>query len=241
MSEAKFKVGDIVTGKKGLIPYNSYGGMQLLDTMFDLINNKEQVIKRVTSKESGVTYTLDRALPYQFSEEMLEPVVDVTEAIPTENTIKFQDKLCELAKQKGISQAELGRQTQISDSAMSRYFNGERIPTIDIAIKLAKYFNITIDELLGLPSTKTSKVKIVATKHVDYQLQECSDELYFKTTDDVKIGDLVYCNTSYGLVICRIKKVYTALDELFKLKKLPPLDHIKKCRSTLEEGAKTSD
>lgn len=57
-------------------------------------------------------------------------------------------KICELIKKEGISQRELAKQIGINESALSRYLNGSRTPRIDIISKLAKHFNISVEELL---------------------------------------------------------------------------------------------
>lgn len=89
------------------------------------------------------------------------------------------------------------------------------------------------DEMLE-EAGEDENIKIVAVKHVNYNLKPCSEVHYFKTTGKVNIHDIVYCNTCYGLAVCKVIGVYTTLDKVFKLQKLPPLDHIKECRTTLE-------
>lgn len=60
----------------------------------------------------------------------------------------FKEKIAELMKKEGISQRELAKEIQINESAMSRYLSGERTPRIDIITKLARYFNVSLEELL---------------------------------------------------------------------------------------------
>lgn len=90
------------------------------------------------------------------------------------------------------------------------------------------------DEFMSAEKFKET-IKIVAVKHINYQLEPCSEVLYFKTNEDINIDDFVFCNTCYGLAVCKVVGIYQTLEEIFKLKKLPILDHLKECRTTLEE------
>ncbi len=44
---------------------------------------------------------------------------------------------------------ELERDTGILNSNLSRWENGKAIPSIDFCVKLADYYGITLDELIG--------------------------------------------------------------------------------------------
>lgn len=58
-------------------------------------------------------------------------------------------KLKELRKEKGISQLKLALILNTSQNTISRYETGEREPGINELIKLAEYFNVSIDYLVG--------------------------------------------------------------------------------------------
>ena len=58
-------------------------------------------------------------------------------------------RLKELRKQKGISQLRLATELNTTQNTISRYETGEREPGIDELIKLADYFNVSVDYLLG--------------------------------------------------------------------------------------------
>lgn len=44
---------------------------------------------------------------------------------------------------------ELERDTGISNENLSRWENNKNIPSIDFCVKLADYYGITLDELIG--------------------------------------------------------------------------------------------
>lgn len=64
--------------------------------------------------------------------------------------MKFTDIIIELMKQEGLSQKELAEKINVTEASMSRYIKGERIPRIDVLVKLSNVFNVSIEYLQGL-------------------------------------------------------------------------------------------
>lgn len=58
-------------------------------------------------------------------------------------------RLKEIRKSKGISQLKLAMDLNTNQNTISRYETGEREPGINELIKIADYFNVSIDYLLG--------------------------------------------------------------------------------------------
>ncbi len=58
-------------------------------------------------------------------------------------------KLKEIRKAKKISQLKLAMDLNMNQNTISRYETGEREPGINELIKIADYFNISVDYLLG--------------------------------------------------------------------------------------------
>ena len=63
---------------------------------------------------------------------------------------RLSEKLAELR----ISQADLCRLTGLASSMISHYCNGQRIPSVPTAIKIAEALNTTIEELALYPPSK---------------------------------------------------------------------------------------
>lgn len=61
----------------------------------------------------------------------------------------FVSKLKELREERGIQQKELAELLHVSKSTISGWEVGRNEPQQDMLIKIANYFNITTDELLG--------------------------------------------------------------------------------------------
>ena len=72
----------------------------------------------------------------------------------------FKDKVKNLMNSKGISQRDLANAIQINESAMSRYISGERTPRIDILTKIARYFDVTIEELIDEKNETTNFMEL---------------------------------------------------------------------------------
>ncbi|MBR6407536.1 MAG: helix-turn-helix transcriptional regulator [Clostridia bacterium] len=57
-------------------------------------------------------------------------------------------RLKEIRKTKGISQLKLALELNMTQNTISRYETGEREPGIAELIKIADYFNVSVDYLL---------------------------------------------------------------------------------------------
>ena len=63
--------------------------------------------------------------------------------------MEFHKKLQELRKQKGLTQEELADSLYVSRTAISKWESGRGYPNIDSLKAIAKFFSVTIDELLS--------------------------------------------------------------------------------------------
>lgn len=63
--------------------------------------------------------------------------------------MEFHEKLKELRKNKGLTQEELSEALFVSRTAISKWESGRGYPGIDSLKEIAKYFSVTIDELLS--------------------------------------------------------------------------------------------
>lgn len=63
---------------------------------------------------------------------------------------KFQKRLQSLLKENNLNRLQLSKIIGVSSTTINGYFNKNYFPQIDIAIKMAKYFNCSLDYLLGI-------------------------------------------------------------------------------------------
>ena len=62
----------------------------------------------------------------------------------------FGERLKELRTERGLSAKSLGKVLQIADSTIIRWENNKRGITNEYLVKLARYFDVSTDYLLGL-------------------------------------------------------------------------------------------
>ena len=62
----------------------------------------------------------------------------------------FGETLKDLRKEKGLGQVELAQALELSKGIISLWENGLREPGMNSLILLAKFFDVTIDYLVGL-------------------------------------------------------------------------------------------
>lgn len=67
--------------------------------------------------------------------------------------METKDVIFELRTKKGLSQDELAEKIMVTRQAVSRWENGETIPNTETLKLLSKEFNVTINTLLGHPSS----------------------------------------------------------------------------------------
>ena len=61
------------------------------------------------------------------------------------------DNINRLMLDKNISNVQLGKELDISTEAIRSWRNGTKIPTVDKLAKLASYFSVSLDALMGKP------------------------------------------------------------------------------------------
>ena len=93
--------------------------------------------------------------------------------------MEFNEKIQELRKQKGLTQEELAEKLYVSRTAISKWESGRGYPNIESLKAIAKFFSVTIDELLS------------------------TDEVLTIAEEDGKQKEKHFCDLIYGLLdIC---------------------------------------
>jgi transcriptional regulator with XRE-family HTH domain len=68
---------------------------------------------------------------------------------------KFAYRLRDLRRNSNISGQKLGESLGVGKTTISAWENGVNYPNQETLIKIAEYFNVSVDYLLGVPSKKT--------------------------------------------------------------------------------------
>ncbi len=66
-------------------------------------------------------------------------------------------KIKELRKKRLLSQQELATALNVSRQTVSYIENGHKQPTITLALKIAKFFNLSVEELFSLEENDIKK------------------------------------------------------------------------------------
>lgn len=116
-----------------------------------------------------------------------------------------------LRESNNLNQKELASKLNIGISTLSQYENNVRVPSDDIKIKIADYFNVTVDYLLG----RSSNPKLSRKNELDIQksLQEMKEnyskgalqmQIDGEELDD-EIIEYILDNLEDALTIAKIK------------------------------------
>jgi transcriptional regulator with XRE-family HTH domain len=106
----------------------------------------------------------------------------------------FQKRLQEIRTNHKISQKELAQSLQVSQQTIAKWENGKATPNPNMIAKIANYFNISSDYLLGLssiPSPKEEETFLKISQNKDLLLlcrkvQNAPEEKREQITDMLK-------------------------------------------------------
>ena len=97
----------------------------------------------------------------------------------------FRNNLMALMKARGINQNRLAQELGSPRSTVSRYFITDRIPDPNYLYKMAKFFDVTVDFLLGVSDEKNSNLDPDALRVAElYTLASDSDKTVIQTLLD---------------------------------------------------------
>lgn len=96
----------------------------------------------------------------------------------------FSERLRQLRKDNNITLKELAKEIEVTDATLSRYQNDVRKPNIDIIIKIANYFEVSIDYLLGKSNEPKTAEEIKKSLSDDPNIRKFIDKI--NTRNDLK-------------------------------------------------------
>lgn len=77
-----------------------------------------------------------------------------------------------LISENNINQRELAEKTGISEVTISRYINGQRIPTVENLVRITKVFNVSTDYIVGISNPEPAfEIKKVMKKLRELELE----------------------------------------------------------------------
>lgn len=69
----------------------------------------------------------------------------------------FAERLVELRKEKGLKRQEVANALGVSRASLEYYEKGQRKPDIEIAARIAEYYNVSTDYLVGLSASRVNE------------------------------------------------------------------------------------
>ncbi|MBQ8822498.1 MAG: helix-turn-helix transcriptional regulator [Lachnospiraceae bacterium] len=81
--------------------------------------------------------------------------------------VNFGQKLKTLRKGQKLTQQQLADRLGVAKSVVSYYESGERFPSYDVLIKIARTFHVTTDFLFDIERTRTLDVSDLSDEDID--------------------------------------------------------------------------
>ena len=87
----------------------------------------------------------------------------------------FGETLRKLRHNRNLTQKELGSMVGLSKAVVSKYENSMGYPTFDVLVRIAKYFGVSTDYLLGISTSKTLDVSGLTDSQINAVQQLISE------------------------------------------------------------------
>lgn len=68
-------------------------------------------------------------------------------------------KMKEYRERNGLRLFQMGQKLLVSETAVWKYENGERVPGLDVMIRFAELLGCSLDELISTPGEETDEMK----------------------------------------------------------------------------------
>lgn len=95
----------------------------------------------------------------------------------------FREHLRHLMQSRNLSMKALGEELSVTPATLSRYLSGDRTPDLPYVVKIASYFSVSIDWLLGFNGDKYDIMPV--------EVQEISNLYQLATPQDRRVVQAV--------------------------------------------------
>ena len=75
------------------------------------------------------------------------------------------DRIKKLMESQNLNQKQLADKCKLTESAISKYINNERVPRIDVLLKISKVFGVSINYFSDNKVTKFSEIKELVARN----------------------------------------------------------------------------
>lgn len=106
--------------------------------------------------------------------------------------MNFAERLKELRNLKGIYQGDIAKILGVTRQAVSQYERGEREPSYEVLEKLADYFNVDTDYLLGKENHSTYFIDPEVAEIADFLHKHPEHKTLFEASKKLTDEDLQF-------------------------------------------------
>ena len=127
----------------------------------------------------------------------------------------FNKRLLLKMEEYGVTQADLCRSTGLASSMISHYCTGQRVPSVQVAAKIAKALNTSID-FLASGNPKVKRKPVTGTSHVAEKTQSYKSDRQLKESaeDEALLTDMYRSLNTDGK-----EKVNSYIEDLLYIEK----------------------
>ncbi|MBQ1412403.1 MAG: helix-turn-helix transcriptional regulator [Clostridia bacterium] len=91
----------------------------------------------------------------------------------------FEEIIRDLRLNRGLSQVELAKELFVTKQCVSNWENGNIIPSVDMLIKISKFFSVSTDYLLGLDKRRYIETTGLSETQITH-IQQIVDDILGK-------------------------------------------------------------
>lgn len=95
----------------------------------------------------------------------------------SEQDIMFDETIKALRKNRGLSQVDLAKDLHVTKQCISNWENGNIAPSVDMLIKIARYFSVSTDYLLGIDNRRYIETTGLTDRQITHIQQIIGDIL----------------------------------------------------------------
>lgn len=115
----------------------------------------------------------------------------------------FAKRLVKLRENRGITQQTLADDLKITRQSLSLYEKAERTINIDLLVKIAKYFDVSTDYLLGLTDNATTDTDLKAVcEYTGLNENSINNIIYLKKMNVCNAMDYFISNYYFTKMMC---------------------------------------
>ena len=101
--------------------------------------------------------------------------------------MKFKTILKDLRLKHGLSQEDLGKIIGVGRTTISMYESGNIVPRQEGLLKIASYFDVSVDYLTGISSSKESETSSPYLLRLDKELKDLDEKLLNAADSSVSV------------------------------------------------------